>query len=45
MQAEGGRNVEERQQVWKEIGRQWGARTDAKLITGLYKFTVMSHFP
>lgn len=21
-----------------------GARTDAKLITGLYKFTVMSHF-
>lgn len=27
-----------------EIGPQQEARTDAKLITGLYKFTVMSHF-
>ena len=45
MQAEGGSNVEGGQQVWREIGSQWGARTEAKLITGLYKFDVMSHFP
>lgn len=37
--------------MWRGDGRSegrlvvgGGARTDAKLITGLYKFTVMSHF-
>lgn len=29
----------------REIGNQQGARTEAKLITGLHKFDVMSHFP
>ena len=45
MQAKGGRNVQGGQRVWREIGSQQGARTEAKLITGLYKFDVMSHFP
>lgn len=29
----------------REIGSQRGARAQAKLITGLHKFDVMSHFP
>lgn len=44
MHAKGGRNVEGRRQVWREICSHWGDRTEAKLITGLYKFNVMSHF-